>query len=90
MQQFIVMVQPDLFLATIKNKKDLVLTPFLSQAAHLPFDFASQVCHTLQNRGHNHSLVCSYRGEPVTRRLLFTMMQQMQQTQEQEQQEATA
>ena len=76
MNQFIVQVQPDMFLATIKNKKHLVLTPFLSQAAHLPFDFASEVCHALlQNRGYSHAVVCTYRGEPVTRRLLYTMTQ---------------
>ena len=84
MQKFIIQVTPDMFLATIENKKQLVLTPFLSQAAHLHFDFASEVCQTMQARGYNHAVVCSYRGEPITRRLLYTMM--MQQTQKQHEQ----
>ena len=57
MQKFIVQVMPDMFLATIENKKQLVLTPFLSQAAHLPFDFASEVCRTMQARGEQHILI---------------------------------
>lgn len=75
MEKFIVEIEPNLFLVTIKNKKQLILTPFLSRAAHLPFTFASEVCHMLQNRGYSHAVVCTYRGEPVTRRLLYTTMQ---------------
>lgn len=75
MEKFIVEIEPNLFLVTIKNKKQLILTPFLSRAAHLPFTFASEVCHTLQNRGHHHAVVCNFRGEPITRRLLYRMMQ---------------
>ena len=78
--QFIVQAEPHLFLASLKDPKKLVLTPFMSCAVDMSYSLADQICRKLRDMGHSHAVVCDVTGSPITRRLLYTMMQQTQET----------